>query len=83
LVLFDGGRRGRLRSQYDGHWYLAIRPDNWQATNEGIKARTSMIKRLGENGYWINHLDYTHTDIALITKALAQYRRQKRIRTAK
>jgi uncharacterized protein len=43
--------------------------DNWPSTVEAIKsARATMAKRLGENGYWMDHLNYTVTDIALVNQ---------------
>jgi len=48
---------------------VTARPDNWPATIEAIaSARTAMVKRLGEQGYWHNHLDYTVTEIALVNQ---------------
>lgn len=44
-------------------------PDNWPATVVAIKsARATMVKQLGEHGYWMDHLDYTVTDIALVNQ---------------
>lgn len=48
---------------------VTVDPDNWPATVEAIKsARATMVKRLGEHGYWMDHLDYTGTDIALVNQ---------------
>lgn len=43
--------------------------NNWPATVDAIKsARMRMVQRLGENGYWMDHLDYTVTEIALVNQ---------------
>lgn len=43
--------------------------DNWPETIEAIaSAREAMVKRLGPQGYWTNHLDYTLTDIAFVNQ---------------
>ena len=48
---------------------VSVRADNWQKTYEAINAaRASLVKRLGDHGYWLNHLDYALTDIALINQ---------------
>ncbi len=40
---------------------------DWSATERAIAdARAAMITRLGEHGYWMNHLDYTNTEIVLV-----------------
>jgi uncharacterized protein len=48
---------------------VTVRSDDWTPALEAIAAaRAAMVKRLGEQGYWINHLDYTHTEIALVNQ---------------
>jgi predicted TIM-barrel fold metal-dependent hydrolase len=48
---------------------VSAQPDNWQATIKMIDAaRNKMVARLGETGYWLNHLDFTVTEIALVNQ---------------
>jgi uncharacterized protein len=48
---------------------VEVRPDNWPATVDAISsARASMVKRLGEHGYWMDHLDYVGTEIAFVNQ---------------
>ena len=39
-----------------------------------------MITQLGEHGYWMNHLDYTRTEIALVNANSRQGIDDKRLR---
>ncbi len=43
-------------------------------------ARAAMVKRLGEHGYWMDHLDYIHTEIALVNANSRQLIDDKRLR---
>lgn len=55
--------------------------DNWLATIDAIaSARAAMVKRLGQQGYWTDHLDYTLTDIALVNQSSRQGVDGKRLR---
>jgi predicted TIM-barrel fold metal-dependent hydrolase len=46
---------------------VTVQPGNWDAALQALaKARDGMTARLGEHGYWMDHLDYTRTDIALV-----------------
>jgi uncharacterized protein len=46
---------------------ITVQSDDWGSGIEAIvAARAAMVKRLGEHGYWMNHLDYTRTEIALV-----------------
>jgi predicted TIM-barrel fold metal-dependent hydrolase len=48
---------------------VSAQPDNWLATIKMIDgARSKMISRLGQPGYWLNHLDFTVTEIALVNQ---------------
>lgn len=54
---------------------------NWAASIGAIAtARAAMVKRLGEHGYWMNHLDYTQTEIALVNRNSRQGIDDKRLR---
>ena len=60
---------------------ITVEPGNWSAAIEAIaSARDAMVKRLGEHGYWMNHLDYTHTEIALVNANSRQGIDDKRLR---
>jgi predicted TIM-barrel fold metal-dependent hydrolase len=43
-------------------------------------ARAAMVNRLGEHGYWMNHLDYTRTEVALVNSNSRQLIDDKRLR---
>ena len=48
---------------------VTVQPNNWPATVEAIKsARATMVKRLSEHGYWMDHLDYTATEFAFVNQ---------------
>ena len=48
---------------------VSAQPNNWSATIKMIDAaRSNMVNRLGQTGYWLNHLDFTVTDIALVNQ---------------
>ena len=48
---------------------VTAQPDNWPATIKMIDAaRSKMASRLGQTGYWLNHLDFTVTEIALVNQ---------------
>jgi uncharacterized protein len=60
---------------------VTARPDDWPTTVNAIAAeRTAMMKRLGEQGYWHNHLDYTTTEIALVNQYSRRGIDDKRLR---
>ncbi len=43
-------------------------------------ARAAMVKQLGEHGYWMSHLDYTRTEIALVNDTSRKFIDDKRLR---
>ena len=48
---------------------VSAQPNDWPATIKMIDAaRSQMTSRLGETGYWLNHLDFTVTEIALVNQ---------------
>ena len=48
---------------------VSVQSDNWPETIKMIDgARSKMVARLGQTGYWLNHLDFTLTDIALVNQ---------------
>ena len=48
---------------------VSAQPDDWLATIKMIEAaRSKMVTRLGETGYWLDHLDFTVTEIALVNQ---------------
>jgi hypothetical protein len=52
-----------IKARFD----VTVDAADWAPGVEAIAtARAAMIKRLGEHGYWINHLDYTRTEITLV-----------------
>lgn len=71
-------------------WFLAavqarfgvsIQPDRLPEANAAIvAARTRMIERLGTHGYWMDHLDYTLTDIAFVNQSARDGTDGKRLR---
>ena len=56
-------------------------PRDWAKGDAAIEphART-MIKRLGEHGYWMDHLDYSRTEIALVDSNQRSVIDDKRLR---
>jgi uncharacterized protein len=60
---------------------VSIQPDRLPEANAAIvAARTRMIERLGMHGYWMDHLDYTLTDIALVNQSARDGTDGKRLR---
>ena len=60
---------------------VTARPDDWPATVKAIAAeRAAIVRRLGEQGYWHNHLDYTTTEIALVNQYSREGIDNKRLR---
>jgi predicted TIM-barrel fold metal-dependent hydrolase len=56
-----------LPSTIAARFGITVDPRDWGPGIEAITAaRAAMVKRLGERGYWIDHLDYTRTEIALV-----------------
>jgi predicted TIM-barrel fold metal-dependent hydrolase len=46
---------------------VTLRRNDWKSTVAELdSARAAMKTRLGEHGYWMDHLDYTRTEIALV-----------------
>src|SRR5678816_510308 len=60
---------------------VLIQPDHLPEANAAIlAARAKMIERLGTHGYWMDHLDYTLTDIALVNQSARDGTDGKRLR---
>ena len=60
---------------------VTVQPADSAPSLEAIaNARAAMVKRLGEHGYWMNHLDYTRTEIALVNANSRQVIDDKRLR---
>jgi hypothetical protein len=60
---------------------VSIQPDRLPAANAAIlAAREKMIERLGTHGYWMDHLDYTVTDIAFVNQSVRDGTDGKRLR---
>jgi hypothetical protein len=60
---------------------VSIQPDRLPEANAAIvAARTRMIERLGTHGYWMDHLDYTLTDIACVNQSARDGTDGKRLR---
>ena len=60
---------------------VAVQPDRLPAANAAIiAARAKMIERLGTHGYWMDHLDYTVTDIAFVNQSVRDGTDGKRLR---
>jgi predicted TIM-barrel fold metal-dependent hydrolase len=54
-----------IRQRFD----VSAQPDDWLATIKMIDAaRSKMASRLGQTGYWLDHLDFTVTEIALVNQ---------------
>lgn len=60
---------------------VTVDPSDWTSGIVAISsARAAMIKRLGESGYWLDHLDYTKTEIALVNSNSRELVDDKRLR---
>lgn len=60
---------------------VSIQPDRLPEANAAIlAARTRMIERLGAHGYWMDHLDHTLTDVALVNQSARDGTDGKRLR---
>jgi predicted TIM-barrel fold metal-dependent hydrolase len=60
---------------------VVSRGDDWKPALDSIaSARAAMVKRLGEQGYWMNHLDYALTEVALVNQNSRQGIDGKRLR---
>lgn len=88
---FDpSGRRAPLLNSSSHPWLpttiqkrfgITARPDDWPATVAAIAAqRAAMVKKFGEQGYWVNHLDYAATEIAIVNQYTHQGIDDKRLR---
>jgi predicted TIM-barrel fold metal-dependent hydrolase len=54
---------------------------DWAANAEAIAtARAAMIKRLGEHGFWMDHLDHANVEIALVNSSRREGTDGKRLR---
>jgi predicted TIM-barrel fold metal-dependent hydrolase len=54
-------------SMLEARFGITVDPRAWGPGIEAITAaRAAMVKRLGERAYWMDHLDYTRTEIALV-----------------
>lgn len=60
---------------------ITVDARDWTRSVDAIAdARAGMVKRLGEHGYWMDHLDYTRTEIALVDTNSRQLIDDKRLR---
>ncbi len=60
---------------------VTVDPHNWPLTDKSIaNARAGMVKELGEHGYWISHLNYTNTEVALVNSNIRQGTDGQRLR---
>lgn len=60
---------------------VIVDPNDWTSGIEAIsRARAAMVKRLGQSGYWLDHLDYTKTEIALVNSNSRELIDDKRFR---
>jgi hypothetical protein len=60
---------------------VTLRRDDWKSTVAELeRARAAMKARLGEHGYWMDHLDYTRTEIALVNENSREGTDRKRLR---
>lgn len=58
-----------LPSTISKRFGVKVLTENWPATVDAIKsARAMKVRRLGERGYWWDHLDYSATEIALVNQ---------------
>ncbi|HWR15655.1 MAG TPA: amidohydrolase family protein [Terriglobales bacterium] len=66
-----------IKARFD----VTVDPRDWVLTDKSIaNARAAMIKKLGEHGYWINHLDYTNTEVVLVNSNIRQGTDGQRLR---
>lgn len=88
---FDpSGRRAPLLNRSSHPWLpstiqkrfgITANTDDWPATIAAIAAqRAAMVKRFGDHGYWVNHLDYVATEIALVNQYTHEGIDNKRLR---
>lgn len=60
---------------------VSTQPNDWPATIKMINAaRSKMAGRLGQTGYWSDHLDFAVTEIALVNQISRQGMDGKRLR---
>ena len=60
---------------------ITAQPTDSSSSLEAIAAaRAALVKRLGEHGYWMDHLDYTRTEIALVNSNSRQGIDEQRLR---
>ena len=55
-------------------------PDSTPSLEAIAAARAAIVERLGEHGYWMNHLDYTRTEVALVNSNSRRLIDDKRLR---
>jgi hypothetical protein len=68
-------------SEIKARFGVTADPNDWPSTIGAIEsAREAMVKRLGDHGYWMDHLDYTKTEIALVNSNNRQGIDGKRLR---
>jgi hypothetical protein len=67
--ILNRSTRPELAAAVKDRFGVALRRDDWKSTVAELeKARAAMKARLGEHGYWMDHLDYTRTDAALVNE---------------
>jgi predicted TIM-barrel fold metal-dependent hydrolase len=70
-----------LSSILKARFGISAQPADSAPSLEAIAAaRAAMVERLGEHGYWMNHLDYTRTEVALVNSNTRQLIDDKRLR---
>jgi hypothetical protein len=56
-------------SIFKARYGITLDQRDWAANAEAIAtARAAMIKRLGEHGFWMDHLDHANVEIALVNQ---------------
>jgi hypothetical protein len=67
--ILNRSTRPELATAVKDRFGVALRRDDWKSTVAELeRARAAMKARLGEHGYWMDHLDYTRTDVALVNE---------------
>jgi uncharacterized protein len=70
-----------LLSIVEARFGVTVDPRDWATADKSIaNARAAMVERLGEHGYWLNHLDYANTEIVLVNSNTRQGTDGERLR---
>lgn len=79
--LWNSSSHPWLPSTIQKRFIVNAQTDDWPATVAAIAAqRLAMVKRLGDHGYWNNHLDFAATEIALVNQYTSEGTDNKRLR---